>query len=248
MNKVLKIALGVFAVGLICLLAKFIMDGNANITNFDDYDFYTIIGPNKDNGNIGDHVKGSADAPVVIFEYADFQCSVCSVFSARVNELLEKYDGKLAIVYRNFLLSYHQNATAAASSAEAASLQGYWEEYADLLFANQAEWEYASATERTKLFERYFTEASDGKGDLEKFRKDVSSSEVSKRLSFDAGIGRRTPEITGTPSFFIDGQLIDRSQASYVVIDGEVVSWTDETDFMTLMEDIIEAKLRHAEN
>lgn len=248
MDKVIKIGLGVFAAVLVCLIAKFIMDGNANITKFEDYDFYSIIGPTKDNGYIGDHVKGSADAPVVIFEYADFQCEVCAAFNTRINELLEKYDGKVAVVYRNFLLSYHQNATAAASSAEAASLQGYWKEYSNLLFANQAEWYYASATQRTGLFENYFVEASEGKGDLEKFRKDVNGSEVSKRLSFDAGIGRRMTEITGTPAFFVEGQFIDRSQASYVVIDNEVVSWTDDDDFMAIMSKIIEAKLSHLEN
>ncbi len=246
MNKVIKISLGVLAVAIVALIAKFIMDGNSNITNYADYDLHSIIGPTKDNGNIGDHIKGSADAPVVIFEYADFQCSVCAVFSSRVNTLLEKYDGKLAVVYRNFLLSYHQNGTAAASSAEAASLQGYWAEYADALFDNQAEWEYASSSERTKLFERYFTEVTGGKGDLEKFRNDVASKEVSKRLSFDAGIGRRLSEITGTPSFFIDGQIINRTEAGYVVIDGEVVSWNENTDFIDLMSSIIDAKLAHA--
>ena len=245
MNKVIKITLGVLAVAIVALIAKFIMDGNSNITNYADYDLHSIIGPTKDNGNIGDHIKGSADAPVVIFEYADYQCSVCSVFSSRVNELIKKYDGKLAIVYRNFLLSYHQNGTAAASSAEAASLQGYWSEYADALFDNQAEWEYASSSERTKLFERYFTEVTEGKGDLEKFRNDVASKEVSKRLSFDAGIGRRLTEITGTPTFFIDGQIINRTEAGYVVIDGEIVSWDEDTDFMDMMYRIIDTKLAH---
>ncbi len=245
MNKVIKIVLGVFAVVLVVVIAKFIMDGNSNITNYADYDFNSIIGPTKDNGNIGDHVKGSADAPVVIFEYADYQCSVCAVFNNRVNDLVDKYDGKLAVVYRNFLLSYHQNATAAASSAEAASLQGYWKQYADLLFANQAEWEYASQSERSKLFERYFVEASESQGDLEKFKNDVKSNEVSKRLSFDAGIGRRLSEITGTPSFYIDGQIINRTEAGYVVIDGEVVSWDNDTDFIDLMTKIIDTKLAH---
>ena len=246
MDKVVKICLGALAVVLVCVIAKFIMDGNAQMPNFDDYNFHTIIEANKDNGYIGDHIKGSADAPVVIYEYADYQCSVCSVFSTRVDELLKKYEGKVAVVYRNFLLSYHQNATAAASSAEAAGLQGYWEKYAEALFSNQAEWEYASSSERTKLFERYFMEVTDSQGDLEKFRNDCKGDAVSKKLSFDAGIGHRLSEITGTPSFFIDGQLIDRSGASRIVIDGEVVTWGDDIDFMDLMSKIIDTKLAHA--
>ena len=162
------------------------------------------------------------------------------LFQKVFDELLKKYEGKVAVVYRNFLLSYHQNATAAASSAEAAGLQGYWEKYAEALFSNQAEWDYASSSERTKLFERYFMEVTDSQGDLEKFRNDCKGDAVSKKLSFDAGIGHRLSEITGTPSFFIDGQLIDRSGASRIVIDGEVVTWGDDIDFMDLMSKIID--------
>ena len=104
-------------------------------------------------------------------------------------------NGKLAIVYRSFLLSYHQNGTAAASAAEAAGLQGYWKEYADKLFEEQSEWEYADTSERTELFNKYFKEVTNNKGDLDKFNQDIASEAVSKKISFDMGIGKRVDVI-----------------------------------------------------
>ena len=137
---------GIVVVILIGVASFFVIDGNNKATNFESYDFYSVIEPTKDNGDIGDHVKGNAEAPVLIFEYADYQCPGCASINPKVNKAIEELDGKLAVVYRSFLLSYHQNGTAAASAAEAAGLQGFWKPYMDKLFAEQSEWEYASAS------------------------------------------------------------------------------------------------------
>ena len=237
--------IGVAVVAFIAIAAYVIIDGNNKATDFNSYDFYSIIEPTKDNGNIGDHVKGNADAPVLIFEYADYQCPGCASVNPRVNKAIEELDGKLAVVYRSYLLSYHQNGTAAASAAEAAGLQGYWKPYADKLFEEQAEWEYASASERTALFDKYFEEVTDGKGDMEKFNQDLASENVSKKISFDMGIGKRI-DIEGTPAFYIDGQLINWGSAGEVVINGKTISWESARsgdDFIKLIEEIVAAKV-----
>ena len=243
-------------VAFIGIGAWLVIDGINNATNFDEYDFNSIIGPDKHNGNIGDHVKEKKDGsytgePVYIFEYADFQCPGCASIYPRVNQAVEELDGKLVIVYRNHLLSYHQNATAAASAAEAAGLQGDWKEYGDLLFANQSEWQYLSGSERTNTFEKYFIEVTGGKGNMEKFRSDVKSSDVSKKISFDMGIGKRI-NIDGTPAFFIDGKNIDwgdidQSGSDSITINGETITWEGSqggSKFVELMKKIVNAKLK----
>lgn len=248
--SVAGVIIGIVVVALIGIGAYVVIDGNNNITDYDNYDFYSIIKPTKDNGNIGDHVKGDSSAPVVIFEYADYQCSACASINPRVNKVIEELDGKLAVVYRSFLISYHQNATAAASAAEAAGLQGYWEEYAAKLFAEQSEWYYASSSQRTELFNKYFSVVTDGKGDIEKFNKDIVSESVSKKISFDMGIGKRM-NIDGTPSFFIDGQFIDwgdtdSSGTDSVTINGKTITWEGAQSgdkFIALIKRIVEAKL-----
>ncbi len=243
--SVIGVIIIVAVVAAIGIGAYFVIDGNNNATDYTKYDFNSIIEPDKHNGNIGDHVKGNPDAPVLIFEYADFQCPGCASVNPRVNKTIEQLDGKLAIVYRSFLLAYHQNGTAAASAAEAAGLQGYWKEYADKLFASQVEWEEASGSERKELFDKYFEEVTDGKGDLEKFNKDISSSEVSKKISFDMGIGKRV-DIGGTPAFYIDGQLITWNKEGSVEVNGKTISWDSARsgdDFTKLIKEIVEAKL-----
>ena len=238
------VVVGVVVLALLGVATFMVIDGNNKATNFDDYDFYSVIEPTKDNGNIGDHVKGSADAPVLIFEYADYQCPGCASINPRVNKAIEELDGKLAVVYRSFLLSYHKNGTAAASAAEAAGLQGYWKPYADKLFAEQSEWETASASERTEIFNKYFTEVTDGKGDLDKFNEDISSDAVAKKISFDMGIGKRI-DIGGTPAFYVDGQLINWGDEGSVIVNGKTISWDSARsgdDFVKLLKDIVEAK------
>ena len=62
--SVVGVIIGILVVALIGVAAYFVIDGNNKATDFNSYDFYSIIPGNKDNGGIGDHVKGSDTAPV----------------------------------------------------------------------------------------------------------------------------------------------------------------------------------------
>lgn len=252
------IIISVAVVALIGVATFLVIDGQRKATNFDNYDFYSVIEADEHNGGIGDHVKTDKDGsytgePVYIFEYADFQCPGCASLNPRVNQAVDDLDGKLAIVYRHDLLSYHQNATAAASAAEAIGLQdknnekGWWKKYGDRLFSNQSEWESLSGSERTATFEKYFTEITGDEGDLEKFRSDVASSSVSKKISFDMGISKRM-NVEGTPAFFVDGQFIPWSskEGGSVTVNGKTISWESSlsgSEFVNILKQIVEAKI-----
>ena len=176
--------------------------------NDEDYDESSIIGANSKNGCIADHVKGGKNAKVVIVEYADYQCPGCAMVNSWINALIKEYDGEVALVYRSFLLSYHENARAAAKAAEAAGLQGYWKEYADFLFANQSEWEYLNASKLKKYLIDSFEEISDWEGDTKKFESDMESDEVSTKIDFDIKLGKKA-KVSATPSFYLDGKALD---------------------------------------
>lgn len=227
------VAVVVLIVGFLGVVIWRMADKKANQVDYSKYDVNSIIAGNEDNGGIGDHVKGSTDAPVVIYEYADYQCSGCASANPRVNKLLTEYDGKLAVVYRNFLLSYHQNGTAAASAAEAAGLQGYFKEYADKLFANQSVWSSATGNSRTDMFVDLFRNVTGGEGDEEKFIADMGSAEVKAKIDFDTGLSEDL-DIPGTPSFFLNGERIDLTNVS------------TEDEFMKLMREKIDAALKAA--
>lgn len=246
MSKFLGIIIGVATAVLLGIATYSIIDGNSKMTDYDQYDFYSIIKADDNNGHIADHVKGSADAPVLIFEYADYQCPGCASINPKINKAIEATGGKVAVVYRSFLLSYHQNGTAAASSAEAAGLQGYWKQYADILFANQEEWEYASSSTRNDFFKKYFIEASEGLGDVDKFLADMKSEDISKKISFDMAIAKRV-NIEATPALYVDGQMINWSGAGSITVNGKVISWDSsrgaESDLIQLFKDIAAAKI-----
>ena len=253
--------IGIVAIVAFIIIAGYlVIDGNNKATDYSKYNFATFIDADEHTGNIADHIKGYdivtgevtddkekiVEEPVIIVEYADFQCSYCAMMNPRINNLIKDLEGDLAVVYRNYLLSYHQNGTAAASAAEAAGLQGYWKPYADKLFAEQEEWFYASGASRTELFKKYFAEVTDNQGDLDKFEKDLSSPEVSKRISFDMGIGKRI-DISGTPAFYVDGQFIDFSNAEggKVVVNGKTIEWTEKLSgdkFNDVIKQIVETK------
>lgn len=244
--SLIGILAGIASAALLIVATIAINNKSSQMTDFDDYDFYSVIKPTVDNGNIGDHIKGGDEnAQVIIFEYADYQCPGCASINSKINTALSKFDGKVAVVYRSMLLSYHQNGTAAASAAEAAGLQGYWKPYADILFANQREWEYASPSERTVLFDTYFNEVTEYKGDIEKFHTDITSEAVSKKINFDMGIAKRI-DVSATPALYVEGQNIKWTEASAITINGKVISWDKsigDTEGLTkLFQDILDAK------
>lgn len=244
MKKVLLGIGGVFlATGFLIWLASL------KAIDWEKYDINGAIGGTADNGEIGDHLIGPADAPVKIIEYADFQCGGCASANQKINKLVKEQGGKVAVVFRNFLIDGHPNATAAAAAAEAAGLQGYWAEYSTLLFRQQSEWGYASGEERTKLLGEYFEKVSNGKGDTKKFLADMASGAVMKKIGFDMKIGKKI-DVPGTPAFYIDGKLIEwgNKAGGRIEINGKMITWDSprgaEADFIKLFNDIVAAKLR----
>ncbi len=172
-------------------------------------DISMVYEPSDANGNFGEMIEGDPNAPVKIYEYGDYQCDACAPMNPYVNEIVEEYDGKVAVVYRTMIMSYHQCGTSAASAALAASRQGYWKEYKDYLYENQDDWFYSDPTECPTQFQDYFKKVTNGKGDMEKFVADMGSSEVSQKISFDAGLAKKQ-KVSFTPTFYVEGDFVDQ--------------------------------------
>lgn len=209
MDKKTGIILGVLAVAFCALIGVSIWQSSVTKIDYSGYDPVAVNQATEDNGNIGDLVDGDPNAPVKIYEYGDYQCDACAPMNPHINELIEEYDGKVAVVFRATIMSYHQNGTAAAAAANAAALQGYWKEYKDTLFSNQNDWFYSSADERQPQFEEYFMLASNGKGDLAKFRSDMAAQAVQKKIDFDEAMASKV-NIEYTPTFYIEDKLMDQ--------------------------------------
>jgi len=181
----------------------------ASKNDYKDLDPSSVLPATDASGGLPENINGDEDAPVIIYEYADYPCSYCGLMNPVLNEIVEDYAGKVAVVFRSYILSYHEKmGVPAASAANAAAIQGYWKKYKDLLFENQGEWFYLTGDELKQQLEEYFEKASGGKGDLEKFREDMRSEAVAKKIAFDYGIGDKL-QLGGTPWVYIDGEWIE---------------------------------------
>lgn len=72
-----------------------------------------------------DHIRGDKNAPVVIVEYADFECPFCKRFHGTVQQIVSEYGEKVAWVYRHFPLDQlHAKARREAVASECANELG----------------------------------------------------------------------------------------------------------------------------
>jgi protein-disulfide isomerase len=155
-----------------------------------------------------DHVYGNRDSSVVLFEYGDFQCPGCGAAFPIVAELKQEYQDQIAFVFRNFpLTAIHPNALAASTAAEAAAKQGKFYEMHDQLFANQAQWESASADTRGQIFESYATAIG---LDLEQYKLDFADASVKEKIDFDQALANQLG-VNSTPTFYINGEQLESS-------------------------------------
>lgn len=174
----------------------------------------SVVAASTQNGNIGDHVKGSDANKVILVEYGDFQCPSCGEAHPGVNTIMEEYNDDVTFIFRNFpLTSIHPNARAAAAAAEAAGLQGkYWEMH-DMLYETQDDWSNADAKQRLVIFNNY---ADSLKLDMEKFKTDFADKPANEKIKFDMALGKSVGT-QATPTFFLNGEKLDESTSSELV-------------------------------
>lgn len=90
-----------------------------------------------------DHRYGSANAPIVLIEYSDFQCPFCARVHTTLKQVVDESNGEVAWVYRHLPLeSIHPQARPGAIASECVAVQlgneGFWA-FADAIFANQGQ-------------------------------------------------------------------------------------------------------------
>jgi len=143
-----------------------------------------------------DHIRGPANAPLTLVQYADFQCPHCAAAYPEVAAIANELSDSLRLVLRHFpLAQVHPQAQRAAEAAEAAASHGRFWEMASLLYENQEELDDHSLG-------RYARKAG---LDLKRFRKELSSGVHAARVRADYLGGIRSG-VNGTPTFFINGK------------------------------------------
>ncbi|MFN4218152.1 MAG: DsbA family protein [Candidatus Bipolaricaulia bacterium] len=147
---------------------------------------------------------GDPNAPVTIYEYADFQCPACGVFARQYKLRIEEdyiKTGKVRLVFKNFAFLGQESIWAAEAAYCAAEQGGFWA-YHDKLFANQ----------------RGENRGAFSKPNLVRFARELGLKTEDFQTCLDSGRYRQKVQdetregqaqgVNSTPSFIINGQLI----------------------------------------
>jgi protein-disulfide isomerase len=138
-----------------------------------------------------DHVLAAGAAPPRLIVYADYECPYCAALQARLAARGEPW------AFRHFpVRSKHPRAWAAAAAAEAAALQGRFEQMHAALYADQGRLEDPHLWARAERLGL----------DVARFDADRRSEAVLARIRRDFESGVRVGVVT-TPTLFRDGAI-----------------------------------------
>jgi protein-disulfide isomerase len=141
--------------------------------------------------------RGTADGPITIVEFADYQCPFSARVTATIDELLSEYPGKIRFYFRHYPLPFHPDAKPAAEAALAAEAEGKFWEMHDKLFAN-------SRNLKREDLERYAVELG---LDMTRFKQALDTRQYQGRVEDDLNTALKAGA-RGTPAFFINGRLL----------------------------------------
>lgn len=142
---------------------------------------------------------GSAGAQLTLVEFGDYQCPACGDYHPMIERLLSDFSGRINFIFRNFPLSQHANAKISSYAAEAAGLQGKFEEMHNKIYETQNNW--TSSKDARSIFIGY---AKDLGLDVDKFTKDIDSETIKQKIARDTNDGLNL-QITETPTLYLNG-------------------------------------------
>jgi protein-disulfide isomerase len=166
------------------------------------------IDPNMPLGTAQSFLMGSADAPVQITEFADFECPLCSEWATitepDVRERLIK-PGLVAIRFYVWPLPMHKNTWAASNAAYCANEQGRFWPMHDRLFYTQDLWNGQATSNPDRNMKGY---AKDLGLDQAKFAECYDSGRQLPNIKASAAEAERRG-LGGTPTFIIGDKAIE---------------------------------------
>ena len=148
------------------------------------------------------HIRGPANAPVALEEFGDFECMPCFILWPVLQNIKKDYGDRISITFRQHPLVNHRHARDAARASEAAGLQGRFWEMHDSLYQNRSVW--VRALDVRGYFSTYATYLG---LDVARFKKDMDSEEVNRRIAQDEERGASL-KIDRTPVILVNGEQL----------------------------------------
>ena len=181
----------------------------------DEYDVENYLEPPRFEVEAMGPALGPDRAAVTIVEFSDFECPFCKRIYPTLNQVMDDYDGRVRLVFRQFPLhSLHPNAQKAAEASLCADDQGQFWEMHDAIF------EQSGGVNVTSLKAR----AAELGLDEDAFGSCLDSGRFAEQVAADVDAGRALG-VSGTPALFINGRYLSGAQPYDViarVIDDEL--------------------------
>ncbi len=145
----------------------------------------------------GAPATGPAGAPITIVEFTDYQCPYCHRAQGTIDQVLQRYSGKVRLVHLDFPLDGHPGAFPAARAARCAGDQGkFWEYHHGLMTE-------PGALDDADLRGRASKLGLDGPA----FATCVSSGRHDAAIQAALAQGEELG-VSGTPAYFVNGRMI----------------------------------------
>jgi protein-disulfide isomerase len=152
---------------------------------------------------------GREDAPITIYEFADFQCPHCAEFAWKMEPLIRDSlvnTGKARYVFYEFPLGFKWSFLS-ARSGRCANEQGKFWPYHDILFARQGDWAFEK--DPAAKMTDYAKQAGLDAGAFEQcVRSDKYVREVSESSQLAQSLG-----VQGTPTLFVNGRKVNTPES-----------------------------------
>ncbi len=155
-----------------------------------------------------DFSRGPEDAPITIVEFSDFECPYCREAAFGVHKILEQYEGKVRVVFKNFPLDQacnetlpkplHTYACDAALIATCAGVQSedlFWRAHDAMFNGSKLTGDRLKALPAELGLDREALDAC------------LASDDARERVREDITLARELG-ISGTPVFFANGRRL----------------------------------------
>ena len=150
--------------------------------------------------SVGTRTRGAEDAPITIVEFADYECPYCKRAKDAVDKVIKTYGDQVRFSYRDYPLSFHENAQAAAEGGHCANAQGLFWSYHDKVMASP---DVSPAALKS---------IAGAIGlDQEKFDTCMDKNEQKAAVEADIAAAKELG-INGTPVFYVNGRIVDGAQ------------------------------------
>ena len=182
-----------------------------DIPSLDDTQHDVVIHTSPCSGAGEDYRQGHDEAAVQIVVFSDFQCRPCKGIAGLLHQLMQDYQDRVLLVFKNYPLGkacnpnmeeleqdFHKFACEIAAMGRCAGKFGKFWEFHDIALTNQDD----ASSEAIK---QWATDAGLDAEQLESCRDSKTSKAIAAKITADIDEGD-TYDLRGTPLILINGR------------------------------------------